>query len=213
MQDPREGSPRQTPMRAQRRQASPASAGSRPRFSPARASPPDIDDSYVCQAVVFRVSVCPRCECVRDRPTARSFAVHDLAGTAPERRDPRRLSRLPGYGRAAACRSMWASPEAGQAGREGPAEAICAGPARRGGHHDRRAACSRPGRALDRATPPRSSVVVPALPAIDFQLPDPGPQRLRMNTGDEQAEIAPAGLMLTLKWVMTAPNGRSMLAM
>src|SRR6516225_7697728 len=51
MQGPREGSPRQTPMRAQRRQASPASASSHPRFSPTRAPPRGIDDSYACQGL------------------------------------------------------------------------------------------------------------------------------------------------------------------
>ena len=48
MQDPWEGSQRQTPMRAQRHQASPASAGNHPRFSRAQGvTRRDIDDSYV----------------------------------------------------------------------------------------------------------------------------------------------------------------------
>ena len=51
MQGPLEGSQRQTPIRAQRRQASPASAGNHPRFSRAQGvTRRDTDDSYVCQA-------------------------------------------------------------------------------------------------------------------------------------------------------------------
>ena len=48
MQDPWEGSQRQTPMRAQRRNASPTSAGDHPRFSRAQGvTRRDTDDSYV----------------------------------------------------------------------------------------------------------------------------------------------------------------------
>ena len=48
MQDPWEGSRRQTPIRARRRQASPASAGNHPRFSRAQGvTRRDTDDSYV----------------------------------------------------------------------------------------------------------------------------------------------------------------------
>lgn len=47
MQDPWEGSRRQTPIRARRRQASPASAGNHPRFSRAQGvTRRDTDDSY-----------------------------------------------------------------------------------------------------------------------------------------------------------------------
>jgi len=56
MQDPRGGSQRQTPMRAQRRQAAPASAGNHPRFSPMQGvTARDTDDSYVLSRLSFRL--------------------------------------------------------------------------------------------------------------------------------------------------------------
>ena len=54
----------------------------------------------------------------RDRPSARPVAVDDLAGAAPQRRDPQRPAGVPGHDGAVACRPARPAPEARQARRQ-----------------------------------------------------------------------------------------------
>ena len=104
-----------------------------------------------------RASCARRGGCARDRPAAGAIAVDDLAGAAPQRRDPRWPARLPGDNRAVARR---AAGPATEGRRSWPRTSGCASTCRTGSparSHARTARACRAGGALDRppARPPR----------------------------------------------------------
>jgi hypothetical protein len=69
--------------------------------------------------------------CARDRASAGSVAVDDLAGAAPQRIDSDVPSRVSSVARSVACRAAGASPEGREARRQRAAARLGAGPARR----------------------------------------------------------------------------------
>src|SRR3954454_22766344 len=94
-------------------------------------------------------------------PPTGAGGLDDLAGAAPQRRDTRRWSGLPGDGRAVARRTARPPAEASETGDQRGAADICAGPAGRRGRHLGRGCRPRAGRSLE--GPPARAAEEPAV--------------------------------------------------